>query len=1574
MDILDESFGEEKQTPELGELVDLTPQPIFRFPAGSVRNRAATTAILTSEPDKLVETYQRLMQEDSEGIEVTRKQAEESLNKHTKAKTMPHLIALLGDTSIPLEQKKRIMDLVRDNEFKEDPAVTLQTQALVADSKGEDLRGEAARVSTADWLGEMTKERESRQKLVNQFMAKLPDADIGTVGEMAAAEVAPFGRNKISADVAEKINEEAGVPTSFGKWVKNFLLPGSSDADLQKKLMSIPPQDRDAHTKLILSGIEKGAGVFHNDNHYARFSTAVNLLDSPNHSDGHIWMKNIMTVLDFMWVGSELRALNAGMNSGKMAADYAGRARKPGSANPGVSDAEYVEKAKWELVDPPYNHNQIPSNTKRLTGPEKVVDDVKRIELNSIVRREHPASPYSVVEQVNPSQARQFHEAIVTSTGDEVAEALTGVPRDQAIINNISPQVGTESGNVLNKVNQDVKDILNNTGATRYTAGEFEEAVANTQRDFRNATGLEINDAMTTFRVDGDHILVDAHYSTVGGSFTTPEAARAQAKYALSDYGLRDDEIVVMQRQGMDYVPAEDGGGIGDYIIKVKTNHPVSDTQVDMWDTLDVKKNFTDRISQLTSEKVGSLSGSLFDFGSMLHPTLTGSASIAADQAVNIETLLLRPIKALRTEISAYPANRVAKIEEYIKEANINGLKQDAFDLTARGFSPAEIKSLAKWKDIWDGHFYLENYDLVKTLNSQGYKLLENLNTKLFAKAIPKNQNIAKLYDPSTGKIVPSDVAFMDSLYNQGGSYATLRRPINVNGVDVEHVIVRNTPTEYLRGIRDTDQVLNYRDGYYTVNYKAPKFVDEISVVGGKEVRRTVAVAGNTADAEMFIASQQQASGLKHVMREDSRGFAKDGDGYWDVNEASGRIAQRIRGKPLTEAKSTNLLGSGSFVEHPMESAVRAAKSLAGRTISRPMLETAKKRFMEQYGDFLPTVQGMKQYPRNMSELVDHASHTSSRIADARTTYGYIEFMENGYMNSMDEIYKGGFNALADWLGKMHLSTAERGARAIGNVAPTHLAKKTVFQAYIAMSNPIRQWIVQSHQMGRMVAYNPQGFVNGGFADRVAGYLGAKSGLMQSSQASKDFVKFVDDSGMVAGVDRNSLVRGMKLEMADSSSGFKRGVGTAWSLPQTVGFDAGEKVNMLGHLASVHEKWTRMGANLADKTVRDLALTEARALSLDLNKAGELTYTQGSAAFVLQFLQMPQKAMLQPFNRKLAWPVKARLLGWDLIMFGAPVGFMSAVWTAAGEDGGDILPDDPEYREMFVDGMESYIINAAINEMFDEDGEKSQLDLSALSPNDTSGITRMFSAFMDDGYFGALAASPAGQIMAVDGVNGKRTGRIPQAMITLGRYFNALEEVEPETPTEIVDVFRDAAKITSGWTAAENALLMLETRKKQSATGVVIDSSVTLPEIGGAFIGFGTKSTKELYEIGRRQDKAVKKHEESVMRKYRDIVSYYHRALDVDKPDIQHIQRVSSMLMKTFTDPGDLALVRSQWGKDLVGSERALFEKMLKNSTMPTLTSMLDDIRRWPVDDKTKEQMMGRVNHAREMHKRNEGK
>lgn len=1536
---------------ELSDLVNTTTDTT-PVPKGAVRNRAATTAILSGEPDKLIEKYQLLMAEGEQGQSITHDQVMEQINSGNHTKNMGVVMQLLGDKTIPLEQKKKIMKLVQNNGLKQEPADMLRQTGLEQASKGEDLKGESARISLADTMGEINQEAQDRTKMINTLLATHnPGFDAKTIGDLASTEVLPFGRNVIAAKVGSKLDELEGKPFSLGGFLKDFLLPGSAKADIKERLMSIPPAKRGELTQKILGAIKEGASVFPSDNHYAQFVNAVEFLDNTLPSNTEVWTENLMTVLDTFWVGSELKAIGKAGKGAKPAVFDTSKARRPGSANPGVSDAEnVVEHAKWEVVPEPFNPFAPQIGNPKARIEYKRADAMKRIELASPVKREYPVAPFNVIEQVNPASARELHEGIVASTSDELAEALTGVGRTQAIANNIYPQVGSESGNVLNKVDQTIKDQVSNTGAIRYTPEEFDTAVEGIKRDFRNASGLEINDAMTTFRVDGDHIIVEGHYATPGGSFLTPDAAREQAKFSLRTYGIRDDEVVVMKREGMEYVPVTNETAPGDYIIKIKTKHAIDDSEIRSWNPLDVKRNWTDRISETVSENKGSVSGWAFDPGSMLHPTLTGSASVAADQSVVLETMLMKPIEAFRLNVKAFPEARRLMVEDYLKEANFKGIRFEKMDLIARGFNDAEIAAVKQWRDIWDNHFYLENYDLVRTLNSQGYQVFDDGATKLFGKPVQKNQNIGNVYDPQANAVRNLPQNEMDALYNLGGSYVKLRRPVSIGGRQVEHIMVRNTPTEYMRKIRDTDQILNYREGYYTVNYdKGSKFVDEISMDStGAEVRRTVGVAGNTRDAEMFAKAQEASTGNRHMVREDSRGFEKDGDGYWDVNEAAGRIAQRLRGQPLTTASGLNQIGNvGTYVASPLDSASRAARSIAGRTVNRPVLETAKNRFMEQYADMLPSNgMGGKRFPSSLEEIVDHNSHNSKRVADARTTYGYINYLESGLINAVDTRFKGAMNTVAHMLDK--IPVAEQAFLKAGQMSPTQAAKRTVFNAYIVGSNPIRQWIVQPHQMTRMIAYNPFGVP--GMLKKMVGYIGEYSGFPQASKEIRDFVKFVEDSGMVAGVDRNSLVRGLGIELSDRSHTATRVVAGVRDAAQLIGFDLGEKMNMLGHLAAVHEKWTKKGINLADKTQRDLALSEARALSYDLNRAGELHYTQSSPAALLQFLQMPHKGLLQLANRKIAPAIRMRLAGWDLAMFGVGgstlYGALSTAYEKFIDDEG-ILPNDQETRDMFLYGMESFGINWMLNK-FNEDGEKSRVDFTALAPNDMDGWARMWHALADDGAFAAWAASPVGQLFAVDGVGAsKRNGRIPNAMITIGRYFNVFEELDPENPTEFTSILNDIAKISSGWSAASNAKMMYETRKKLDASGAMIDSTVTIPEVWAAGLGFGTLATKELYMISRNRVQDKKRHEADMDMRYRDILQYYRESISDPKNDINYTQKVTSMLMRSFHGD-DLDYIVNKWKRDMEGPQQGLMKQMLDAAGIPDSRRLEDDIKLMP--------------------------
>jgi hypothetical protein len=1209
----------------------------------------------------------------------------------------------------------------------------------------------------------------------------------------------------------------------------------------------------------------------------------------------------------------------------------------------------------------------------------KLADAIERIELNAVVRLENPAAPGNVIGSANPAQARNIFETVMSTDQEEVARAMYGNDKVQAIASQIVPQVITDTGSVIAKtfdIQQNLReklqvpDILvntiNNIGANNYTNKEKAQARAQVVNDFSAAEGLTVNDAMSSFRLDGGRIEIGAVYGTADGSFLRSEDAFNQAKLALRSYGVRDDEIQILKRDGLDYTPVDRksvAGIDGDYLVKINTSHEIDPTDVGRFDELDVKLNWFDRISPLVSNSKGSASRHILDAASMLHPQITGAASVASDQTARLDKILIDIATEFSNKFTKLPAARRAKVDEYIKEANYNGIKFDNADLVARGFTAPEIEALRAWRNFWDGHFYLENYDLVRTLNTQGFQLFDNGTTRLYAKPIAKNQNVGSLYDPATDSIVAHTKIEGDTLYNAGGTYAKLRRPVSINGSNADYMIVRNTPHEYVRKFRDSDEVLNYREGYFQIQYKAPRFVEQQirTPSGDPDYVKTIAVAGDTAEAEAFASRMASTQGLPREdfrVRGDARAMRKEDDAYWDLQSASGRIAQRHRGKLLEDGSGLNHLGDGSYIVNPVDSATRAAASIAGRTVSRPMLEAAKARFIQQYGDMLPPNQvGGKRWPNSVGEISLKGKETSKQVADARTTYEYINYLENGYINSADEVFKAGFNAMADMLGKYNLPTLERGALNISERSPSSLAKRGVFNAYIG-SNFLRQLIVQPHQVIRTFSYNPRGWLGGSIEKKLGGYVGSVMGVTPETP----FTKFLNESGLFDAVDKSNLVRGTLKDAADASNVVTKNLTKIPNALRRIGFDMGEQANLLGHAAAVFDMYERRGLNLADKAVRDAAYSEIRAISYDMNFAGDFPYNQNSAAMVLQFMQVPHKAFLQMTNRRIPADVRARMVATDIVLWGGPTALVSYAL------GGDILPENPELRETFLFGLESMLYNHMFRQFFDTEGEHTSVDFSAFAPYDTRGWQKFFEGVFSGGLTQLVTNSPAGQLFLKEG------SRVQNAIAAMGRYFGFVEDFD-EDPETFANVMDEVAKVASVYNNAVKGKIMLDAKKKYDQYGVAIDKSTTTVEAWAQMLGFSTADSRDFYEASISMSKDIKAHKEEVMTVYNGTKRYYYDKLNVENTDPIFITKVTGRILKIYeNDPVAQAIILGQLKSDLQGADAALLNLFMTRSGIPTIGRLKDQVKQMPVSEAEKQMMMQRIDDVASIRQSNDEK
>lgn len=1573
MDILEENFGAVTSPVKLEDLV-ATELPPLALPKASVRNRAATTAMLAGNPDMAVENYQAMMLEGEGGQSTMQKEFQANIAKATKDVDMQGIMSMLGDPKVSFNDKQRIVQGVKGSQFLSDSGTILHSNSLAAPSKGENAEQESSRISAADSIREIYDTRSQIQGLVNAHGASLRNPDAGTVGEMAALWVMPFGNSVSTA----KINKGLNPTQSLWQTIKGFVAPGTTVANIRAQLENLPPSQRMEFTRKTLDSIKDNSGIiFGNDNQFAQWEKASAIFEEGGYGTFQEWADNISPILDVVGLGQVIRGGAKGAKAASKEAKAAGRAAPR-------AGADNVIKADWELVDEVNPTNPFAA---RIGNPPKqlnMADQIQRIESNSIIRQENPASPANIVQQANPEKARAIHEAVIKSSSDEVAEAFYGTNKSQAIINDVFPQVLTESGAVVAKVadigqnlrkelqvSDEVIDMIHDTGATYYTRAEKAAVRANIVNDFKSAEGFTVNDAESSFSVVGGRVKIDAMYGTAEGGFLKAEDAMAQALFALRNTGVPAADITLMKKQGLDYVPTtlEEVSGLdGSYKIRISSYSDITPSSVHSFEGIDVKRNIFDSIPGLVSDRKGSLARYLMDAASMLPSVITGPAVVAVDGVSKFEKLMLSEAAKFSDAFVTFSKDRKAAVNSYITEANYNGIAYDKADLMARGFDNAEIQALGDWKNFWDGQFYLENYDVVRTLDAQGYRMFKNTNTELYVKPVPKNQNIGRLYDPATDSVISHSKLDGDALYTAGGTYAKLRRPADFNGSTAEYMIVRNTPTEYTRKFNSTDSVLNYRDGYFQLQYtKNAKFVDEVD----GDVTRTVAVGGDSLEAQAFANRMKAADPSKdYKVRGDIKGLRRDGDEWWDINSASGRIAQRQRGKLLQDASGLNHLGDGSYIVNPVDSAVRAAKSISGRTVNRPMLEAAKARFISQFGNMLPpNGAGGKGWPSNVDEIATKGEFTTKQLRDARTAYEYINYLENGYINTIDDVVKAGFNAIASILGKYSAGGSkvaaklERGALLASEATLSTSLKSGVYLTYI-VSNIFRQWVVQPHQAGRMLAYNPVGFANGGIMKLAVGYastdlalpgftrvfgkgfelLGDVTRIKTPYLDHDEFRKFIKSSGLLDSVDKSNLVRGTLLDAADTSNPVARNISKYAVTPaRKIGFDVGEMANLLLHSAAVFERRVRKGENLNDLVKRDEAYSEIRALSGDMNFAGDMPYNQTSPSMLMQFMQVGHKMMLQATNRRLSVADRFNLVALDMIMFGSPA---VAVASWLNED---ILPEDPVAREAIVWGLEAAMLNKSLSEIT---GRPVSLDVSALSPYDLSGWKEFFTHIATGGPVKAILSSPAGTLFLKDG------GRVRTAIDSMSRFFGFSEDMD-ETPESAVQVAKEVAKVLSGVNNLTKAQMILDTGKTWDKTGRLTDEGLGVTEAVAMVFGFPTTTTRDMFKSIKENGADVKAHKERVTQDIKAVMAYYTTALATDNADPQWITKVAGKVLKTYkNDPVAHEIMDAEITKALRSKDQILIDSMMKVIDIPSLGSTRDKIMRLPVSEEQRQQLL----------------
>lgn len=996
----------------------------------------------------------------------------------------------------------------------------------------------------------------------------------------------------------------------------------------------------------------------------------------------------------------------------------------------------------------------------------------------------------------------------------------------------------------------------------------------------------------------------------------------------------------------------------GDFVVKVETERNISFADIINPEHFDVKNNFFARLphsfSGIFGKSQGSLQRWLMDPSSMFRPELSSGAITGFDRAVALDKALLKLHDDFGRTYKGLEEGQKSLVLDYIKQANTEGIEKTAVQLKGDGFSDASISAIGKWRKAWDTHFWFENADLVRSLNASNFKLFENGSARFFAKPIRKSYKVSKVYDPITDSVQAVKAEDLDALYMLDGTLAQLKRPVEIDGQMVDHMIVTNSSNDYLRALTERDQVLNYRVGYYQRQYNAPKYIEKNVYDKNGEVLYTkvIGYADNIKDAERFIQRKATEAGIPveqfGKVRDDIRELQASGtDVNWDLASSGGRIAQRHRGKLLEDANGPVDVSDTPHILDPAESAVRASRSIAQRVAMRDFIDTSRERAIQNFEEFFPKDQYGRPKWTTADRLVAQRTSTEKKLADARSTVEYINYLEAGYINSIDGAFKATMNLMADIAGK-YSSTVEKGVRGAGDLQPAGVIRQSVFMKYLAL-NPLRQLFVQTNQAFRMGSYNaPYVFSGGWFGDlhRLGAFKGieATMGREAAIKAVKDaghsdfleIIKDLEETGLLSAVDRSNLARGPLNELAESTNPLTKNVGKAVTLSRKVGYDFSEQTNLSAHYLAVRDKFKREGKNLKDKAVKQEMHAIARNLTWDMNMGGDFPYNQNWASMVLQFAQVPHKAMLTYTSRKIPAIDKAKLALADTIMYGVPG---SVIISNLIEK--DFLPEDKEARDIITRGMQTYLYNAALAGIAGQDVE---FDFTSLNPYGLDGWAGIIVAGTSSGLFDLLNQAPAANVIWKEG------GDLREALVAAGRYINGyFDPNEGHQPETLLSVFNAFAKASSGgWSNYQKAKMFYEMGMVVDKEGKMLKDNYTFTEGVLQALGFPTQEVAAYYLASQTVREGTKGHKDEVESYYKELKRYVTRTYQIDSqnPEFQ-IQVIGMAKLMYKDDPTALGLINSWVARDSMANEHRLLRDAMEAANLPNWQQSEKAIRDW---------------------------
>lgn len=1195
-----------------------------------------------------------------------------------------------------------------------------------------------------------------------------------------------------------------------------------------------------------------------------------------------------------------------------------------------------------------------------------------------------PTSVGRVYQDTNPGKLRAAISSVDNDQTGRLAKAVFGTSRPEALGSELLPEVHKASGQVRNKTKIDEAAPAPDTNAIsrvnetradiQYTAKEKELTRAQVRDDWRDVVGLVPRTEMSTIEDVPTGTRFNVVYGPKDGGFKSAQQAVDQVRFGLRKYGVVDSEIEVLVRDATGYRVAnatENLGKEGNYLVRVKHNYEFASTDVRNFENLKGSWwKFADIRIPGTSGKAGGITQHLVPSSAIINKTIINAASVASDRSAFISKRLLELGREYGDLYKALPKEQKYLVDTYILEANDKGLKFDPMRLSARGMTDQAVETVRTWKKNWDTIWHFENADAVVTLRNKGYEKLVGDGTDLIVKPLARNQvagNIRVYTTEEGGKFINMTKEDVTKLYETGGSIAQSRAPLEIGDDVAEFVIVKQDASSYTRRLNTEDTVLAYRDGYYTVRYDQPFFLTKkMRDKNGKEFEKAIATSGTRVEAERELAR------LRSTDAEGSYDFrqGRDAEDYsnleWSSTVASGRTSQKVRGQRLKNISETNPDLNYKHMDSPEESLVKSIQSVSNRTAFRPFLDASKARWMKQFSHLLSK---KNMWPEDVNLIgKGSASGKLGELSDAIQTWRYLDSVESGYSDLLDDLSKTFFKGISDVSGRagwQHIESASRKAEQFDINA---FARRKAFRLLLS-SNPIRQLPVQMSQALPVILSQNAGFILSG---RLPGQMALVSYMRAGGDVSSFFksmtkpitglsveearsmIKAYEDSGIEDFVSAHTYMRDHINGLVNRKASAKIGaaVGRPLDALQKIGFETGENVLMTSIWLSEYDKARRAGVAFDQEVLANLT-AKVRHLTGNMNRAGEMPYNQNMLSGVMQFFGTPHKIFAQVFmgHTGLTGVERAKLGAAYALTYGTGAGIVTDQVLR-------LLPPDTDaaVRETVENGFANMALNNMLSTLYEEKVSIAFTDsfrIGVAQPN----VFQFWEDMMALNIPALIAGSPSGAY--VFGDNPKFNQFVRQSM----RPFTVNDERRPQ---EMMEAGKAFLNMFSGASNFMKAQYILEHQQKMGSTGRIVADDLNPMYALMQLAGFSSMEEVQMYALQEKVYKTSSKPYDDV----KSLVTEVSRRLSLEGINNQEIEYWMGIMAEAQrvwgNDPFYNEILMKELSTRTKAGDGTFFDAILKATNYVSEDDLEDLLRKSALPNETKDALRESARIVRE--------